>query len=349
MTDSINIIGLMSGTSVDGLDVCYVSFPKNKIEEYEILNCTTVDYPTDLKNQLNNIINYDQRKIKEIDLKFGEFIGLSINKFLKENKLDLPDLISSHGHTVFHKPNISKTLQIGDGRTINKITGIKTVNNFREQDVKLGGQGAPLVPIGDKLLFKKYKYCLNLGGFVNISVKKSNKIFAYDICPLNTVLNFYSKKIGHEYDYDGNFSKTGIINNNLFNELNELSFYFEKHPKSLGIEFVLEEIFPIIDKYKLSEIDVLATYIKHAAFQISKNILDNEKVLISGGGSFNKTLIKSLTNYGINISRPNNIIINYKESLIFALLGHLRLNNEINCLKSVTGATRDHSSGDIFS
>ena len=128
MTDWINIIGLMSGTSVDGLDLCYVSFPKNKIEEYEILNCTTVDYPTDLKNQLNNIINYDQRKIKEIDLKFGEFIGLSINKFLKENKLDLPDLISSHGHTVFHKPNISKTLQIGDGRTINKITGIKTVN-----------------------------------------------------------------------------------------------------------------------------------------------------------------------------------------------------------------------------
>jgi anhydro-N-acetylmuramic acid kinase len=90
-------------------------------------------------------------------------------------------------------------------------------------------------------------------------------------------------------------------------------------------------------------------FFRLAAYQISKNILDNEKVLISGGGSFNKTLIKSLTNYGINISRPNDIIINYKESLIFALLGYLRLNNEINCLKSVTGATRDHSSGDIFS
>jgi len=196
-------------------------------------------------------------------------------------------------------------------------------------------------------LFKKYKYCLNLGGFVNISIKKSNKIFAYDICPLNTVLNFYSKKIGHEYDYNGNFSNTGMINNNLFNELNELSFYFEKHPKSLGIEFVLELIFPIIDKYKLSEIDVLATYIKHAAFQISKNISDNKKVLISGGGSFNNTLIKTLKNYGINISMPNKLIINYKESLIFALLGYLRLNNKTNCLKSVTGAVRDHSSGDI--
>ena len=139
-----------------------------------------------------------------------------------------------------------------------------------------------------------------------------------------------------------------MINKNLFNELNELSFYFEKHPKSLGIEFVLKEIFPIIDKYKLSEIDVLATYIKHAAFQISKNISDNEKVLISGGGSFNKTLIKYLKNYGINISMPNKLIINYKESLIFALLGYLRLNNKTNCLKRVTGAIRDHSSGDIY-
>ena len=349
MSNSIKIIGLMSGTSVDGLDICFVSFDNNDPSNYEIIDCDTIDYDYKLKTKLKSIIKLDNDKIKQVDKELGEFIGFNVLKFINENKLDKPDLISSHGHTVFHEPKFKKTLQIGNGEIINKITGVKTVNNFREQDVKLGGQGAPLVPIGDKLLFNDYKYCLNLGGFVNISVKKSNKIFAYDICPLNTVLNFYSKKIGHEYDYDGNFSKTGIINNNLFNELNELSFYFEKHPKSLGIEFVLEEIFPIIDKYKLSEIDILATYIKHAAFQISKNILDNEKVLISGGGSFNKTLIKSLTNYGINISRPNNIIINYKESLIFALLGHLRLNNEINCLKSVTGATRDHSSGDIFS
>ena len=345
----IEVIGVMSGTSLDGLDLCHVIFNLDNLSDFKIANSTTISYPKKILEKLHNIVEKNIDQIHKIDIDYGTFIGEAINDFISSFNLNDIDLISSHGHTVFHQPDIGKTLQIGNGMIINKITGIKTVNNFREQDVKLGGQGAPLVPIGDKLLFKKYKYCLNLGGFVNISIKKGNKIFAYDICPLNTVLNFYSKKIGHEYDYNGNFSKRGMINNNLFNELNELSFYFEKHPKSLGIEFVLELIFPIIDKYKLSEIDVLATYIKHAAYQISKNILDNEKVLISGGGSFNKTLIKSLTNYGINISRPNDIIINYKESLIFALLGHLRLNNEINCLKSVTGATRDHSSGDIFS
>ena len=343
----IEVIGVMSGTSLDGLDLCHVIFNLDNLSDFKIANSTTISYPKKILEKLHNIVEKNIDQIHKIDIDYGTFIGEAINDFISSFNLNDIDLISSHGHTVFHQPDIGKTLQIGNGMIINKITGIKTVNNFREQDVKLGGQGAPLVPIGDKLLFKKYKYCLNLGGFVNISIKKSNKIFAYDICPLNTVLNFYSKKIGHEYDYNGNFSKTGIINNNLFNELNELSFYFEKHPKSLGIEFVLELIFPIIDKYKLSEIDVLATYIKHAAFQISKNISDNEKVLISGGGSFNNTLIKTLKNYGINISMPNKLIINYKESLIFALLGYLRLNNKTNCLKSVTGAVRDHSSGDI--
>ena len=343
----IEVIGVMSGTSLDGLDLCHVIFNLDNLSDFKIANSTTISYPKKILEKLHNIVEKNIDQIHKIDIDYGTFIGEAINDFISSFNLNDIDLISSHGHTVFHQPDIGKTLQIGNGMIINKITGIKTVNNFREQDVKLGGQGAPLVPIGDKLLFKKYKYCLNLGGFVNISIKKSNKIFAYDICPLNTVLNFYSKKIGHEYDYNGNFSNTGMINNNLFNELNELSFYFEKHPKSLGIEFVLELIFPIIDKYKLSEIDVLATYIKHAAFQISKNISDNEKVLISGGGSFNNTLIKTLKSYGINISMPNKLIINYKESLIFALLGYLRLNNKTNCLKSVTGAVRDHSSGDI--
>ena len=348
MADSINIVGLMSGTSVDGLDICYISFSKNKIEDYEIINCKTIDYPKDLKNELINVIYSENEKINDLDLKFGEFIGHSVNKFISENKLPLPDLISSHGHTVFHEPNIGKTLQIGNGSIIYKITGIQTVNNFREQDVKLGGQGAPLVPIGDKLLFKKFKYCLNLGGFVNISIKNSDEIFAYDICPLNTVLNFYSKKIGYEYDHDGNLSSEGTVDENLLNELNQLSYYSEKYPKSLGLEFVLEKVLPIIDSYKLSESDVLATYVRHVAFQISNNIMDDEKVLISGGGSFNKTLIQSLRNHNTNLVIPQSQILNYKESLIFGLLGYLRINNKINCLKSVTGASKDHSSGDIY-
>ena len=349
MTNPINIIGLMSGTSVDGLDICYVSFDNHDPSKYEIIDCETVNYDNNLKIKLKNIIKLDNNQIKQIDHEFGEFIGLSVLKFINKNKLHKPDLISSHGHTVFHEPEFNKTLQIGNGEIINKITKIKTVNNFREQDIQLGGQGAPLVPIGDKLLFYDYKYCLNLGGFTNISVKDSRTIFAYDICPLNTVLNHYANKLGYECDLGGKLSKKGVINIDLFNELNDLDYYKKSYPKSLGLEFVIENIFPITEKYKIKEVDILATYIEHASFQIKRNIDNGSKVLLTGGGTFNNNLIKTLNHDSkINFIVPDKTIINYKESLIFALLGYLKINGKVNCLRSVTGASNDHSSGDIY-
>ena len=349
MTNSINIIGLMSGTSVDGLDICYVSFDNHDPSKYEIIDCDTIDYDDNLKTKLKNIIKLDNDQIKQIDKEFGEFIGLSVLKFINKNKLSKPDLISSHGHTVFHEPEFNKTLQIGNGEIINKVTKIKTVNNFREQDIQLGGQGAPLVPIGDKLLFDDYKYCLNLGGFTNISVKDSSTIFAYDICPLNTVLNHYANKLGYECDLGGKLSKKGVINIDLFNELNDLDYYKKSYPKSLGLEFVIENIFPITEKYKIKVVDILATYIEHASFQIKRNIDNGSKVLLTGGGTFNNNLIKALNHDSkINFIVPDKTIINYKESLIFALLGYLKINGKVNCLRSVTGASNDHSSGDIY-
>ena len=349
MTNSINIIGLMSGTSVDGLDICYVSFDNNDPSKYEIIDCETIDYDDNLKTKLKNVIEMDNDQIKQIDKEFGEFIGLNVLKFIKKNKLYKADLISSHGHTVFHEPKFNKTLQIGNGEIINKVTKIKTVNNFREQDIQLGGQGAPLVPIGDKLLFDDYKYCLNLGGFTNISVKDSRTIYAYDICPLNTVLNHYANKLGYECDLGGKLSKKGVINIDLFNELNDLDYYKKSYPKSLGLEFVIENIFPITEKYKMKEVDILATYIEHASFQIKRNIDNGSKVLLTGGGTFNNNLIKTLNHDSkINFIVPDKTIINYKESLIFALLGYLKINGKVNCLRSVTGASNDHSSGDIY-
>ena len=349
MTNSINIIGLMSGTSVDGLDICYVSFDNHDPSKYEIIDCETIDYDDNLKTKLKNVIEMDNDQIKQIDKEFGEFIGLNVLKFIKKNTLYKADLISSHGHTVFHEPEFNKTLQIGNGEIINKITKIKTVNNFREQDIQLGGQGAPLVPIGDKLLFDDYKYCLNLGGFTNISVKDSRTIFAYDICPLNTVLNHYANKLGYECDLGGKLSKKGVINIDLFNELNDLDYYKKSYPKSLGLEFVIENIFPITEKYKMKEVDILATYIEHASFQIKRNIDNGSKVLLTGGGTFNNNLIKTLNHDSkINFIVPDKTIINYKESLIFALLGYLKINGKVNCLRSVTGASNDHSSGDIY-
>lgn len=349
MTNSINIIGLMSGTSVDGLDICYVSFDNHDPSKYEIIDCETIDYDDNLKTKLKNVIEMDNDQIKQIDKEFGEFIGLNVLKFIKKNTLYKADLISSHGHTVFHEPKFNKTLQIGNGEIINKITKIKTVNNFREQDIQLGGQGAPLVPIGDKLLFDDYKYCLNLGGFTNISVKDSRTIYAYDICPLNTVLNHYANKLGYECDLGGKLSKKGVINIDLFNELNDLDYYKKSYPKSLGLEFVIENIFPITEKYKIKEVDILATYIEHASFQIKRNIDNGSKVLLTGGGTFNNNLIKTLNHDSkINFIVPDKTIINYKESLIFALLGYLKINGKVNCLRSVTGASNDHSSGDIY-
>jgi anhydro-N-acetylmuramic acid kinase len=347
--NKVIVIGVMSGTSLDGLDLCQCVFNKKDLSDFKILNSVTYEYPKKILNKLKDIFKKNSSEIDEIDDQYGVFIGKSVNRFISEYKINKVDLISSHGHTVFHQPKNGRTLQIGSGKLIQKITNLKTVNNFRTQDLSMNGQGAPLVPIGDKILFSKFKYCLNLGGFVNISIKSRNKIIAYDICPLNTVLNFYSKKIGYNYDIDGKLSKKGKINYDLLNKLNSIRFYLNKYPKSLGIEFVNNKIFPLIDDFKISIQDILATFVKHVAFQINQNINDSKEVLVSGGGVFNKNLIHILKNdHNINIHIPQKEIIEFKEALIFGLLGVLRIENKINCLKSVTGAKKDHCSGDIY-
>jgi|TARA_B100001093_G_scaffold201152_1_gene193214 anhydro-N-acetylmuramic acid kinase len=347
--NKVIVIGVMSGTSLDGLDLCQCVFNKKDLSDFKILNSVTYEYPKKILNKLKDIFKKNSSEIDEIDDQYGVFIGKSVNRFISEYKINKVDLISSHGHTVFHQPKNGRTLQIGSGKLIQKITNLKTVNNFRTQDLSMNGQGAPLVPIGDKILFSKFKYCLNLGGFVNVSIKSRNKIIAYDICPLNTVLNFYSKKIGYNYDIDGKLSKKGKINYDLLNKLNSIRFYLNKYPKSLGIEFVNNKIFPLIDDFKISIQDILATFVKHVAFQINQNINDSKEVLVSGGGVFNKNLIHILKNdHNINIHIPQKEIIEFKEALIFGLLGVLRIENKINCLKSVTGAKKDHCSGDIY-
>ncbi|NEW80658.1 MAG: anhydro-N-acetylmuramic acid kinase, partial [Gelidibacter sp.] len=261
------------------------------------------------------------------------------------------DFIASHGHTIFHNPEKHYTLQIGNGPQITSITGIKTICNFRVQDVALGGQGAPLVPVGDELLFSEYDYCLNLGGFSNISFRKNHQRIAFDICPVNIVLNHYVAALNLEYDDRGTMASEGNIENNLLRELNSLAFYNDAKPKSLGYEFVVATIFPIIDKYNLSLKNILSTFVEHIAIQISKKIdSDSGKtMLVTGGGAFNTFLIERLQSHTkTQLIIPQETIINYKEALVFALLGFLKDENKINCLKSVTGASKDHSSGIIF-
>ncbi|HEY9221206.1 MAG TPA: anhydro-N-acetylmuramic acid kinase [Lutibacter sp.] len=345
------IIGVMSGTSLDGLDIVHVKINAAENYSFEILKAKTISYSNEWKSALKEGFHLSGEKLVKLDADYGIYLGNIISKFIAENNIAKIDFIASHGHTIFHNPEKKYTLQIGNGPYITSITGIKTICDFRVQDVALGGQGAPLVPIGDELLFSEYDYCLNLGGFSNISFNKNQQRIAFDICPVNIVLNHYVTSLNMEYDDKGNISSEGNIEKNLLEELNSLPFYNSEKPKSLGYEFVAETIFPMIDKHNLSIKDILRTFVEHIAFQISKKIdsASGKTMLVTGGGAFNTFLIERLQLYtDTNLIIPEKTIINYKEALVFGLLGFLKDEGKNNCLKSVTGASKDHCSGVVY-
>ena len=349
------VIGLMSGTSLDGVDLVYVKITRNNEYNFIILEKTSINYSDKWKNKLKEAFTYSDDKIRKLDVEYGQFLAGLIIKFMDENKIKKVDFISSHGHTIFHKPDEGFTLQIGKGSEIANACNITVICDFRTRDVLLGGQGAPLVPIGDLLLFNDYDFCLNIGGFANISFQKNKDRIAFDICAVNIVLNHYTRKIGLEYDDQGKIASTGTINYELLQELNNHSFFVSEEPKSLGYEFVVEAILPAIDKYDLELKDVLNTFIEHAASQISRVINKNigsyskPKVLLTGGGAYNNYLVDRLSKLSeAEILLPESEIIEFKEALVFALLGVLKSEEEVNCLKSVTGARKNSSSGKIF-
>jgi len=349
--NSYNVIGVMSGTSLDGVDICFCNFSfENDEWKFLIHNTETVSYEKNWISRLSNAHSIAQSELKKLDIEYTYYLSSIILDFISKNQINNIDFISSHGHTVLHQPDKKITYQIGNRVELNKSTNIPVVCDFRVQDVRLGGQGAPLVPVGDLLLFKDFSHCLNLGGFSNISIKSNKSIIAYDICPVNIVLNKYSRLNGVDFDLDGKISENGKTNNNLLKSLNQLSYYNSNHPKSLGIEWVKNKIFPLIDTYKLSVEDILRTFVEHIAIQISDNLKGtNLRILITGGGVKNKFLmkrIKKLSNHNFETISEN--ITDYKEALIFGFLGVLKIRNEKNCLKSVTGANVDHSSGVIF-
>jgi len=349
--NSYNVIGVMSGTSLDGIDICFCNFSfENEEWKFLIYNTETVAYEKSWVSKLSNAHCISESELQKLDIEYTSYLSKIILAFVSKNKINNIDFISSHGHTILHQPNKKITYQIGNRVELNKSTNIPVVCDFRVQDVRFGGQGAPLVPVGDLLLFKDFSHCLNLGGFSNISVKSKNNIIAYDICPVNIVLNKYTRLNGVDFDLDGKISESGKINKNLLTSLNQISFYNSNHPKSLGVEWVENKIFPLIDSYNLSVEDVLRTYVEHIAIQISNNLKAvNSKILVSGGGVKNKFLmerIKKVSNH--NFETISEKIIDYKEALVFGFLGVLKIRNENNCLKSVTGAKFDHSSGIIF-
>jgi anhydro-N-acetylmuramic acid kinase len=345
-----DVLGVMSGTSLDGIDLAFIKFEFKDSWEYQIITADTLPYPAEWQKRLSEAISYNEHQLRELNEQYTHYLAETISSFLTRNQIQELDAICSHGHTIKHEPENGYTLQIGNLPELAKLTGRKVICDFRVQDVELGGQGAPLVPIGDALLFPEYQYCLNLGGFANVSTDLNDQRIAYDICPVNTVLNFLAGKLNLAYDKNGEIAASGTTNEALLQQLNALEFYSQKPPKSLGIEWVNKHIFPML----ITEENIptlLNTFTVHAAIQISKIFDDtpNSKVLVTGGGAFNQFLMDEIRERTKNeIVIPSPKVINFKEALIFGFLGVLKLKNEVNVLSSVTGASKDHSSGNIF-
>lgn len=340
----------MSGTSLDGVDLVYLNFSTNGQWNYKVIAAETVPYTYIWEEKLRMLTQLDLEDIQKLDVDYTKLLGEVINDFVERNSIKNLDFVSSHGHTALHQPEKNLTYQIGNLPIIATITNSTLICNFRKQDVELGGQGAPLVPIGDKLLFGEFEYCLNLGGFANLSTERDQERIAYDVCPVNIVLNSLSEQVGKPYDEKGSMARSGNSDSVTLEKLNSLKYYTSDFPKSLGLEWVNENVFPILHESGLRVPDALRTFVEHMAMQIGKNLSGpgNMKVLITGGGAYNEFLIERMKLYFHgNIVIPNREVIEFKEAIIFALLGILKFRGEINCLKSVTGAKRDHSSGII--
>ena len=350
-TDVLTGVGLMSGTSIDGLDLIAVTFRKtaNSIE-YNIHESQTVTYSSMWRNRLLQAPELSALDMRKLDIDFSSWMAEQVNAF-SAGKLWKADYVASHGHTIFHQPDQGFTFQIGCGATLAAKTGLTTVCDFRQGDVSLGGQGAPLVPIGDSILFHTYTYCLNLGGFANVSYEQEGQRIAYDISALNVVLNALARRLGAEFDDEGKVASSGIVISPLLDELNALEYYSRKAPKSLGTEWVDQNISPILTKYSPKETvaDLLATFGIHFAQQIGKILHKPGKVLVTGGGARNVWLMKQIKLHSIcTVELPEGNLIDSKESLIFSLLGYLRLNGIPSTLPTVTGAQRPIAAGAVY-
>ena len=341
----------MSGTSLDGLDIAYCEFSHDQGKwDYIIPYAETIPYSEEWFRRLSCLTGTTASEFASADHAYGRLLGRLTREFIEKYNITA-DFISSHGHTVFHQPGNGFTTQIGNGATIKSLAGLPVICDFRSGDVANGGQGAPLVPAGDKLLFGEFDYCLNLGGFANISFDRDNERIAFDVCPVNIVINNIARKEGLPFDKDGMLAEKGRIDTNLLWQLDSLPYYTQSGPKSLGIEWVEENIFPLLNGSGLNNEDILSTYCTHIAHQIALTTGSDKakKMLATGGGAHNIHLVSLIGQFiKPRLIKPNILTVNFKESIIFAFLGVLRWRNEINCLKTVTGARQDGSYGAIY-
>lgn len=356
------VIGIMSGSSLDGLDLAFVELEETGRKwSYEIKAAKCYPYTAEWLQKLQSATALSAYDYLLLHAAYGKFVGHQVNKFIDEFNLHHQvQLIASHGHTTFHSPINKMTAQLGDGAAIAATTQINIVSDLRAMDVAFGGQGAPIVPIGEKLLFDEYSFFLNVGGIANLSYKSSKGYIAFDVCAANRVLNMLAQAEGKEFDEGGSMAAAGKIYTPLLTRLNALNYYSKPYPKSLANSFGTDEVFPLVNAFDISTADKLRTYIEHVAMQIGysiQSLLDNNsqtvnKLLITGGGAFNSFFVKRLkaTLEPLNIEPlvPDALLVNYKEALVMALIGVLRWREEYNVLEKVTGASRSSIGGAVW-
>ncbi|HEY6081865.1 MAG TPA: anhydro-N-acetylmuramic acid kinase [Chitinophagaceae bacterium] len=362
------VLGLMSGSSLDGLDLAFVQLEETGGKwAYEILVADCYPYEKEWREKLQAAATLSAKDYLLLHTEYGHYTGEKINAFINKNHLHYQvAFIASHGHTTFHLPEQQMTAQVGDGAAIAAVTGLPVISDLRALDVALGGQGAPIVPIGEKYLFPEYDLLLNIGGIANLSFNDQGNYIAFDVCPANRVLNELAKILGKEYDVDGLLASSGMIQEDMLQQLNSLDYYSRPYPKSLANEFGTETVLPLINAHPVSIQSKLRTYAEHVALQVDsaiKKLLSaasgasvpataGHRLLVTGGGAFNRFLIKrireTLAVPGIETVIPEDNVVQYKEALIMAFIGTLRWRLENTTLASATGATRDSIGGALW-
>lgn len=348
------VIGLMSGTSLDGLDIAHCVFQNLKSGwKFSIEQSSSVKYSAKWSSRLSQAHRLPGSDLMALDADFGSYMGELIRNFIVKHKLKV-DFIASHGHTVFHQPENGFTTQIGNGYSMAVTSGLPVVYDFRMLDVALGGEGAPLVPAGDRLLFHEYDVCLNMGGIANLSLDVKGKRLAYDICFCNTPLNILAAEASMKFDKNGMMAAEGTVNEKLMTSLKKLYQKYRARRPSLGREIFEKDFAMLLNRGAVSLEDRLATFTESAAIEICsaiKSHRSNARVLCTGGGAFNSFLISRMLEHGgddLTFIIPDDEVVKFKEAMVFGFLGVLRVRNEINCLKSVTNAERDSSSGTMI-
>ncbi|MET6998610.1 anhydro-N-acetylmuramic acid kinase [Chitinophaga defluvii] len=355
------VIGTMSGSSLDGLDIAFVELTEVRGKwEYVIRAADCMPYEPEWVTRLASATALPAQEYLLLHSEYGHYTGKRILEFINQHQLDHQvHFITSHGHTTFHIPSAKMTAQLGDGAAISAVTGLPVISDLRAMDVALGGQGAPIVPIGERLLFPGYQYWLNLGGIANISATSPAGFVAFDICPCNRVLNGLAAALNRPYDEGGALAAGGVQDVTLLNALNALPYYAAAWPKSLANDFGTDTVLPLIDQYRISIQGKLRTYTEHIAIQVARAVAAlpatgdaAPKLLVTGGGALNTFLVNSIQEqlqpHGITVVVPDAQTINFKEALVMALIGALRWRQESNVLSSVTGASRDSIGGALW-